>query len=305
MRYEHKGKLFQRSKLVSSRHQLAIAPIAEGGMMESVHAAEQHMVKDGVPEVRVAGRELLATVSLGYNSGTKAAALLGERLTPNIPVTPNAFGGRLAYLSEGFDECELEAAHLTFVPVDPTTKPGAICIFYTPDNAQASSDTGSGALIDASSLETFAQTPIWKEISIPIHTQDALKRYFDEESSDFRFSVQGVVDVMAASDIPADATGTTPVGNLYMDYTYRFFSPHLIADVTPIYTTVQTATPRTAAVAVPEPFLAKMATAADATYWGITWTAGPVPVTELPGYMASVRVYWLDLQPRISQLARH
>jgi hypothetical protein len=189
----------------------------------------------------------------------------------------------------------MEQGVLTYVPVDPTTKPGAVAVTFYPDVSQPSNLVGVDQLIVAATAPTFVQTPVWQETRVTIHKEDALKEYFDETSSDMRFTAQGLVDVSSASDIPADTTGFTGLGNLYFDYTYRFESPHLTAEVGRIVTTEEVLTPPTTALSAPEPMAGQVGLAATATQWGLTWVSASIAAALLPGYMGTIRFVGTDI----------
>jgi hypothetical protein len=159
---------------------------------------------------------------------------------------------------------------------------------YYSDNAIAHADTGVGAIVRASTFEDYIQTPVWQECSMPLNIHDALKEYFDETTGEMRFSVQGTIDVYAASTIPfAAGSDPTPLGNIYLEYEFDFQDPALDRQIVLVHTQFSTlsniTTPvgsRDAVVVTPGQGTPTAATV------GMTWVSS-IPLSDAPNWVAS------------------
>jgi hypothetical protein len=186
---------------------------------------DEHEFMQGADRhVRLAGRELLGILEVTV-AGTEVYSP-GGRLGL-FPISPDFIGGRLGRMAQEFEQHRAHHLRVLYEPVVPTTTSGAVVLYFNNDVGVPVLEVGENELAHAATHKAFIQTPVWQAASLDIDPGDALNRYFDEESSDFRFEVQGTVTVEAASLITldvAEADGPSKLGNVYLEYDFEFFA---------------------------------------------------------------------------------
>lgn len=180
--------------------------------------------------VQITGHQYLASVS-GPPSGQWAE---GDRMNL-ILLTPDALGGRLALLSQQFEQHNVKKLRVLYKPTVSSISTGAVAMYFRNDVGTPGLDVGVDELNHASTHPSFVQTQIWEPATMDISPSDALKRYFDEETGDFRTEVQGLLTVIAASDLP-DLEGQPSYGNLYLEFDIDFYGEELDYEVQDIIT---------------------------------------------------------------------
>jgi hypothetical protein len=149
-----------------------------------------------------------------------------------IPISPYALGGRLAYLANTFQMHKALRLFIRYVPNVPATTPGSLAFWYHNDDGQTVVPMGVTELQVGATHTAFVQTPVWESASIEVDVNDAINEYYDEESSEFRFSVQGFVKVVASGNLEnQDDPAQLTFGNLYMDYEFQFEEPSLDTEI--------------------------------------------------------------------------
>jgi hypothetical protein len=195
----------------------------------SVH--EQESIQKGVRHLSVGGREWLGPVGLDFVNASAIALHIGDRVPGGmLPLSPAFLGGRLQLAAGEFEQHQVRRLSVYYEPVVPATTEGALAIYFRNDIGNTTVDIGSNELGHAATHEAFVQTTVWNSASIDIDPSNALIKYFDYDSSEARMEVQGLVQVMAASDLvfdPTGATGEGTYGHLYLNYDVDFFTPSL------------------------------------------------------------------------------
>jgi hypothetical protein len=193
-------------------------PLTYGTTIEGVKATEYRYTDRGVAGVVIKGRTFIGDLNLA----ALQKASEGDRLIPPIVLSPRAIGGRAAYFADLYHNCRILRAKLLYRTTSPTDREGAILIQYRADDSMRHSDLGIKAMIRAAASDNWVQTPVWKNVDLTIHPLDTMKTYFTEDSGDARLSVQGCIEVFAASAMIGGAADTTTLGNLYLEYEMEF-----------------------------------------------------------------------------------
>lgn len=189
---------------------------------------EYQYMQDGQRHIRLSGRELLGVIGTRdiASSGINFTYSAGDRFAV-FPIAPDFLEGRVGRMAQEFEQHKLHALRVWWEPTVPTTTAGAIALYFYNDVGVPMVDTGLDEIAHAATHASFIQTPVFAPESLTIKPEDALNRYFDEESSDFRFEVQGIVVVEAASEITIRGGTSDPypvtLGNVYVEYDFEFF----------------------------------------------------------------------------------
>jgi hypothetical protein len=195
----------------------------------SVH--EYESIKNGDRHLAIAGREWLGPVGLDFASASTIALQVGDRVPGGmLPISPAFLGGRLQLASGEFEQHKVKKLCIKYEPVVPATTEGAIAIYFRNDVGNPTVDVGSNELGHAATHESFIQTTVWNSASLDIAPSNAINKYFDYDAAEARMEVQGLVQVMAASELSFDPTGVSSegtYGHLYLDYDVDFFTPSL------------------------------------------------------------------------------
>jgi hypothetical protein len=176
-----------------------------------------------------------------------------------------------------------------YAPSVPATVAGSIAIYYHNDDSLQTGLTGTMHVRTAATNTAFIQTQIWEEAFLDIPIKDALKEYYDDESNQIRFSVQGQIIVIATSAIELDteATATVNYGTIYLDYVYDFMEPSLSTNVSLVadHVSLSIVEP-TATITTTRVVRTKFNSAAVATdYSTVATSLGGITLAELPDYM--------------------
>jgi hypothetical protein len=217
---------FRRSlkDMAEKRNMTLVQGINESTPYMGARFEEYEFMQDGQRHMKLVGRELLgsiqafATIAEIYGVGARLLV---------CPLAPDFVGGRLGRAAQEFEQHKALALRVWYEPVVPTTTSGALGMYFFNDVGVEAIEVGLNELAHAATHKSFVQTPVWQSICMDIQPEDAINRYFDEESSDFRFEVQGILSVESASNITLDPTGATgPInlGNIYLEYEFDFFS---------------------------------------------------------------------------------
>jgi hypothetical protein len=110
------------------------------------------------------------------------------------------------------------------------TTPGALAVYFRSDVGVPMQAIGREAIAHAATHDSYSQTSVWEPTHLHIKPSDALKQYFDEETGDWRFTVQGFIIVMAASSLQDGLD----YGNLYFEYEYEFTDPEVDLEVSDV-----------------------------------------------------------------------
>jgi hypothetical protein len=237
------------------------------------------------------GSEWLTTVSKTY-PGPPATIPppweIGDRIAV-APVAPDSLGGRLALAAKAYQMHKAIKLRVRYAPSVPATVSGSLAIYYHNDDSLQTGLTGTLHVRTAATNTAFIQTQIWEEAFLDIPIKDALKEYYDDESNQVRFSVQGQIIVVATSAIELDseATATVNYGTIYLDYVYDFMEPSLSTNVSLVADHVTLGiTEPTATITTTRVVRTKFNSAAVATdYTSVLTSLGGIALAELPDYM--------------------
>jgi hypothetical protein len=207
---------------------LLTAPADRG----TVYTSEHEWFDKRGRVVKATGRMMLDAISLPAGVGPASEIDQGWRLAA-YAANPKGFGGRLALLADQYEECRINRLRLEYEPSVSAIEAGAIAMYFRNDIATPTTDVGRDELLHAATHPDFKQTVVRNDAALEINPVNANSKYFDEGTGDFRFSVQGVIQVITASTFPADTVGAT-MGNLYLVYDYDFFSEELDYDVSDV-----------------------------------------------------------------------
>jgi len=193
-------------------------PLAQGSVYEGGQAEQfEYMTKQG-RSVRSVGQMYLQTL---YSGGQNNEA--GQRILFQ-PILPAALGGPLELLAQAFEQHKVHKLRFIYVPVLPATSSGAIAMYFRNDVFTPNVDTGLDELRHAGTHAAFCQTQVWEPAVLDVKPEDAINKYFNETDGSFQLSMQGVFQVLTASDITSVA-GT--IGNVYLEYDIEFFGEEL------------------------------------------------------------------------------
>jgi hypothetical protein len=201
--------------------------IAQEGSFNGTVAHELEHIRNGQRAINMKGTQLIDSVIVPSADADAGLTSVGAHLTRGvIPVTPESFGGRLAWMAEQFQEMDCKKFTLHYLPTVPTTTAGAIALCFTPD---AGTSVLGNDLAELTALSTakYQQTQVWQATSLDIKPADIIGGYMDDVTGDWRMAVQGFISVMAASSL---AAGT--IGNLFLEYEYDFFAPQITNEAT-------------------------------------------------------------------------
>jgi hypothetical protein len=197
-------------------------PLAIGEKISGFGVHEIEEMKGGARTLTVAGLEFLDTVETGADP-----VVMGDCLPRGIyPINPTSIGGRLGLAAEQFQNFQVEYLAVHYVPVKGLQTDGAIALAFYPDPTVRLDTVGRkefALLTTAAAFETF---PAWEPDGLVVPV-DRANVYFDDEEGDARFSVQGILRLVAASSL---ASGLD-LGNLFLEYKFRFENPLLSAQV--------------------------------------------------------------------------
>lgn len=229
--FNQSGKVVQAVNHYFARAAPASVPLVHGSGHGGASEYE-NVTKEG-RSVTVVGRQFFSQVGVRTTART-----IGQRLDyGTVVMTPAALGGRLALLAEQFEEHKLNWAKIVYEPSVAATTAGAIAMYFRNDVATPTLDIGQDELMHASTHPSFVQTQVWEPTTMSIKPEDAQTKYFDPSSGDYRQEVQGIVQLLAASDL---AIGT--YGSLYIEYSVSFFGEELDYSVFETPSEVNTAT---------------------------------------------------------------
>lgn len=202
----------------------------KGTYFSGMENAQTPFIRGGKQGLRVRGREYLGSVEV-YNDGIgTSGVLLGGRMGL-YPISPFELGGQLSLMAQSYQEHKMLGAEVHYEPVVPATTTGAIALFFYADPTKQVNTIGLEGLKQAATVGTFIETPVWEEARMKLKLEDTLVKYFDEADSEARFTSQGVIEVIAASDLEPAGTENFPYGNLFIDYEFEFYDPALDNDV--------------------------------------------------------------------------
>lgn len=233
MTYRENGKVVgkaQRHVKAREYHEAREkVPIAEGSEYHGASMDEYESVVNGKRHLRVCGRELLGEVGQLFAAADTTFSV-GERLPGCLwPIAPRYLAGRLSLLASQFEEHKVHSMHVHYVPGVPSTAYGSIAFYFRNDIAVPTIEIGQNELRHAATHRPFVQTPVWKEAHIEIDPEDAVNRYFDEESQEARLEVQGLIQVLCGDSLTCTVAHPR-LGNLYIEYDIEFFGEALDYD---------------------------------------------------------------------------
>lgn len=223
------------------------APVISSAGYAGMEARQYDYNRNGRQGTILEGREFLSSVELGYASGEQAASPVGQRLLV-LPISPVSIGGRPSAFAQLYQVNELERLSITYVPTVPTSKGGSIAMYYHADDSIPLADVGDAALRRASQHDSFVDTPSWVGVRMHIDPIKAVRKYFDQETNTVRLSVAGLIALITGNAIPADSSGTTPLGSVFVDYAFRFEDPAISSTIQTTKTGLCNMTAQTGAV---------------------------------------------------------
>lgn len=185
---------------------------------------EKDFVKSGVRGTRIAGSQYLDVVETGGQNNTT-----GARLTTCL-VNPTALGVQLAKMAQLFEQSKVHHMKVIYKPVVSATTDGAIAMYFRNDVSNPMLEVGLDELQHAASHSSFQDSTVWTPMSIDISPSDVMLKYWDEMSGDYASDIQGIVTVLASSNLSAD----TVYGHLYIEFDVEFFSPEVDYEVSEI-----------------------------------------------------------------------
>lgn len=192
---------------------------------------EYESIEDGTRHLTIAGREWLGPVGLDFASASTVALQEGDRVPGGIvPISPAFLGGRLQLSQAQFEQHKAKRFRVRYEPVVPATTDGAIAIYFRNDVGNPTVAVGANELGHAATHEAFIQTTVWNSVEVSIDPSAAINQYFDYDSGEARFEVQGIIEVLAASGLtfdPSGAAAPSTYGHLYLDYEVEFMTPSL------------------------------------------------------------------------------
>lgn len=194
--------------------------VAESMIYHGSKTMQHDFVRDGVSGTRICGSQFLDSVATVNNN------FLGQRLTA-VLVNPTALGSILAKLAALFEQSKVNHMRVLYKPVVPTTTAGALAMYFRNDVSSPSIQVGIDELQHAATHTAFADFTVWSPSSIEIKPSDVALKYWDEMTGDFANDVQGLITIIASSDLAAN----TVYGHLYLEYDVEFFSPELDYEV--------------------------------------------------------------------------
>jgi len=184
--------------------------------------------RDGA-SCRVKGTDFLTAVTIG---GTAASA--GDVLVSQV-VNPRSLGiARLATMSQLYERYKFRSLKFRYSPVSNATINGQIIGYVDYDTYDDPTGlTGLQNLQKAASHYGEKPVQIWQGSEKPVYWEikdvdPMTDLYVDSDGSDNRWTNQGRFVLLAASAI----AGSTPCGNIYLDYDIEFFIPQL--ELTPL-----------------------------------------------------------------------
>jgi hypothetical protein len=193
-------------------------------MYHGMESNEYENTTRGQRSVKVSGQQFLTDVTTPTNGLSPPDTDMGSHLSNClIPVSPVSLGGRLKVLSEAFQEHRALKMTVVYAPVVSATTSGAIAMYFRNDVGISTDQVGLRAFTHSASHNEFVETSVWEDAELVIDPEDVTLRYFDEETGDERLETQGIIGVIAGSNLPS---GTT-FGNLFLRYEYEFFAPEL------------------------------------------------------------------------------
>lgn len=214
--FERRGKLIRDPKFTEKAVGLNTSQLYHG-----TSPMEMDFVRNGVRGTRLAGSQYLDVVQPGASN-----IQLGNRLTIAL-VNPAALGSILKKMSQVYEQVKFNHFKIVYKPVVPATTDGSIAIYFRNDTSNPIYEIGLDELQAASTHQAFVETTVWTPASIDVQPSDMVLRYWDEMNGDFADEVQGMVTVIATSNLVADET----YGHLYLEYDAEFYSPELDAEV--------------------------------------------------------------------------
>jgi len=197
------------------------APASFGGEWDGTKHEEASFMSNGSHAIKAKGTMFLGSVDVDTHQ-----TLTGQLAQGGIfPIAPSALGGRLSALAKLYQMHVGRRFVWHYVPTVPTDTPGSIAIYYHGDDALDLAPLGVAGLRMAATHSSFRSTAVWSPVEAPIDPDDTLKKFYDESSSEFRFSIQGALYVMLASAF-APANQMT-LGNIFLEYEVDFMDPFL------------------------------------------------------------------------------
>ncbi len=245
--YKLNGLTVEKATVHHTKHSYnkAIAklgtPLREGGMFGLSGSHEFESFERGEHHLRLAGREYLGEASTGRLDG--ATYPIGARFNGGLwVISPNAIGGRLALAAKQFQEHKMIRATVHYVPSVDATIGGQALMCFSNDPGIEAIVLGDAAVRHASTFSDSLPFQIYEHASMDIHPQSAESRYFDENAGDERLTAQGILQLMATSQIPGSTKYAGVYGNLWLEYEYDFYAPALDDELDDIYVGNFTAT---------------------------------------------------------------
>lgn len=142
----------RRSILHPNFKSFASAPINKGSSWGEGGFHELEVVKEDGRHLRMKGRLYLAPAYVMYDAAGGMIDEVGQRIAV-IPLSPASLGGRLQLMAETYTSHRCLRFEVVYSPVVPTTEPGALAMYYTPDIAESQFLTGLPLLNHAVSCD--------------------------------------------------------------------------------------------------------------------------------------------------------
>lgn len=249
------GKRIGRAKRASSLAQYNAltstdAPLSSGTQFHGAAFTEYEHHNGAERHCLVHGRELIGTVSARPGDNNSEETFFeGDRLPGCVWfINPHILAGRLGHFAQLYEQHKTRRLKLVYAPSVPATSPGSVAIYFRNDPGSTLIDTGHEELAHAATFPDFVQTSIWEEATLDVKPANSITQFWDDQTGDVRFEVQGVVQVLAASKLTLDPSGNdgpSTIGNVYLEYEVDFFSPGLDYEVDVRPTTTITLSPPT------------------------------------------------------------
>jgi len=212
--------------------------LTNGGIsfLGSAIREREYMGKNG-RHIQVVGHQFLSQLTTYTGGGSSASCTVGSRLRGGVHLlSPDAFGGRLALLSQMFEQHKVNKLTIVYNSLVAATEPGSIAMYARNDTSTPTVDTGIDELSHAATHNSFKQSNVWQSFKMDIDPSDVQQKYWDEPGNNSRLTFQGVLQVLAASTL-AD---NLPIGDLYVEFDIDFYGEELNYEIKDVHTSYAT-----------------------------------------------------------------
>jgi hypothetical protein len=191
--------------------------LAESSVYHGSESLERDFIKGTKRGTRVAGHQLLRTVST-----VDAIAGEGRRIRSRM-VSPAAMGGRLGYLASAFEQFKANHFKVIYKPVVAATVPGAIAIAFENDVGIPGTEIGADVLQKYSMFANFTDTTVWTCDELDVDPSCINVKYSTDSNTEPGEGCQGRITILSSSALTANTT----YGHIYLEYDFEFWAPKL------------------------------------------------------------------------------